>query len=216
MIKPFHILFGSACLFPLGCQESTETSNSTSLSADRVSEQSNEPNPCSLDFPWLANPEMAPLAAELTHNSGVEFSRLEGVENARNAFQCFMIAAEMGYPYSMNAIGTSYLMGKNGARVNNSQAFHWLREAAFLDHPYSQTLLAAMYFNGDGTEQNMYAAYFWAELARANGDPQAQEIRDKAERRLTQQDIEEIQDTLFDWQPNQMNIIPHPRAEQGH
>ena len=63
----------------------------------------------------------------------------------------------------------------------------------------AQALLGAMYTLGLGVPVDQVIAYMWANLASAQGDETAQQIREGAEQRMTREQIAEAQRLSREW-----------------
>lgn len=68
----------------------------------------------------------------------------------------------------------SYSYGENGFEINYQKAYEWCSIAANLGNSSAQTLLAELYFYGNGVEQDLYKASAYYELAAFKSHPHAQ------------------------------------------
>jgi len=82
--------------------------------------------------------------------------------------------AEKGDVAAQFALGLSYATGD--AKQDYTEAARWFTSAADGGDVRAQSILAAYYLDGRGVPKDIGKAYFWAILARANGD-QAGETR---------------------------------------
>jgi TPR repeat protein len=60
-----------------------------------------------------------------------------------------------------------------------------------------------MYANGEGVPKNITEAYFWFNLAAAQGDDDAEKNRDILAKRMTREQIADAQQRSAAWEPKQ-------------
>ena len=65
----------------------------------------------------------------------------------------------------------------------------------------AQYRLGVMYFNGEGVPKNDAEAYFWWNLAAAQGNENAKTNRDIVEKKMTREQIAEAQRRSAAWKP---------------
>ena len=63
----------------------------------------------------------------------------------------------------------------------------------------AQHNLGDMYYNGEGVPEDYVLAYMWYNLAAAQGNETAQSNKDRAERRMTPEQIAEAQRLSTEW-----------------
>ena len=75
-------------------------------------------------------------------------------------------------------------------RRDDAEAVRWFRLAADQGHAIAQFNLGVMYANGDGVLKDSVLAHMWANIATANGQETATEMRDVVERDMTRAEID--------------------------
>lgn len=77
--------------------------------------------------------------------------------NEEKAFECYVKAAEMGYPDAYYNVAAAYLDGK-GVERDFDKAFEWFQKAADSGDAYAKLKLAECYKRGAGCERDYAAA----------------------------------------------------------
>jgi TPR repeat protein len=77
----------------------------------------------------------------------------------------------------------------------------WYRRAAEQGVAAAQHNLAELYANGEGVPKNDAEAYFWWNLAAAQGHEKAKTNRDIIEKDMTREQIAEAQRRSAAWKP---------------
>jgi hypothetical protein len=108
------------------------------------------------------------------------------------------VLAEQGYAAAQYTLGVMYADGF-GVPEDDVEAVRWYRLAAEQGNAIAQNHLGFMYDNGDGVPQNFMLAYMWYNLAAAQGNEAAQSNKDRAESRMTTEQIAEAQRLTREW-----------------
>ena len=139
-------------------------------------------------------------AAEQGHpdaqnNLGVMYDEGVGVsEDDREAAAWYRRAAEQGLAYAQSNLGYMYDDGV-GVSEDDREAAAWYRRAAEQGLVYAQFRLGVMYDEGEGAlPEDDVLAYVWLNLAAAQGDYRAMEIRDRLRSRMTEDDVAEAEE----------------------
>ena len=99
------------------------------------------------------------------------------------------LAAEQGHTYSQFRLGQMYASGSEGVLKDATEAVRWYRLAAEQGHSEAQHKLGFMYASGAGVLKDTVLGHMWLNIAGANGDEDARELRDTLERDMTLADI---------------------------
>ena len=91
-----------------------------------------------------------------------------------------------------------YVLG-NGVTQDYKEGVKWYRKAAEQNEEVAQLNLGEMYFQGRGVTQDYVQAHMWFNISAANGDKNARELRDNAEKRMTATDISKAQKLAREW-----------------
>jgi len=70
-------------------------------------------------------------------------------------------------------VGSGYLSGSNGLPQDLQKAHYYIRKSAAQDHALASFVLAGLYAEGTGVNQNLDEANIWALKAQALGYPDA-------------------------------------------
>ena len=109
--------------------------------------------------------EKAAKLKERIENARIDQWMEDAEKDPAESFRKMQGAANAGNVYAMSNLVVMYGDGK-GVAKDMGQAFRWTRQAALAAHvPAYYALLAELYANGDGTEQNYEAAAYWARKA---------------------------------------------------
>ena len=114
------------------------------------------------------------------------------------AVRWYRLAAEQGLAEAQYNLGVYYANGR-GVPEDDVEAARWFRLAAEQGNAIAQNHLGFMYDNGDGVPQNFMLAYMWYNLAAAQGNEAAQSNKDRAESRMTTEQIAEAQRLTREW-----------------
>ena len=80
-----------------------------------------------------------------------------------------------------------------GVTKNYQQAFKFFQRASIRRHLKAQLSLATLYNKGHGAPQNFVLAHMWANIAAAQGDTEAEELRDAITEKITPEQIAKAQ-----------------------
>ena len=144
------------------------------------------------------------LAAEQGYVSahyylGLMYYNGEGVpKDDVEAVRRHRLAAEQGLMEAQNTLGAMYASGV-GVPEDDAEAVRWWRLAAEQGFASFQFLLGGMYANGEGVPEDDVRAYMWYNLAAAQGNENAQGNKDRAESRMTREQIAEGQRLSTEW-----------------
>jgi TPR repeat protein len=127
------------------------------------------------------------------HNLGMLYHHGYGVgKNAREAMRFFEEAAEGGLAESQYMLGLHYHAG-DGVRMSPRTALSWFLKAAGQGYAEAQFMAALVMLSGDAADAPMPKhAYVWAEVARRSGYAPAEEVRQFAELKLDDDEIESL------------------------
>ena len=106
--------------------------------------------------------------------------------------------AEQGYAPAQVQLGYVYARG-DGVPEDDAEAVRWYRLAAEQGYAIAQNNLGFMYREGRGVPEDDVLAYVWYNLAAAQGNETAQSNKDRAERRMTPEQIAEAQRLSTEW-----------------
>ena len=90
-------------------------------------------------------------------------------------------------------IGSFYYEGIGGNPKDYIKAAKWFREAAEQGEAVAQTNMGVMYVNGEGLLKDAVIAYAWLNIAAANGQTEAANMREVLSGRLSSEQIAEAQ-----------------------
>ena len=74
-----------------------------------------------------------------------------------------------------------------------------LKPLAELGHAGAQNYLGMMYYLGQADAQDYVLAHMWTNIAVANGEPEAENLRDEVARRLTPDQIAKAERMAQEW-----------------
>lgn len=101
-------------------------------------------------------------------------------------------SAELSILMGFHSRGVALDLGRDGP-ADRAEAARWYRKAAVLGFPLAQYRLGRHYESGRGLPKDYVLAYFWYNLAAAEGDKLAAEDRDLLAQRMTRGEIREAQ-----------------------
>lgn len=120
----------------------------------------------------------------------------EGVpQNYAEAIRLYRLAAVQGNPQHQFILGLRYDLVEPAALQNKSEAARWYKRSAAQGYVSSQFLLGNLYAKGEGVPQSNRNAYLWYS-AGAHRDEEAANARDMMARRLTYNQISEVQSKI--------------------
>ncbi len=95
--------------------------------------------------------------------------------------------------FALSSLGYLYENGY-GVPQDYRTAVGWYRRAAELGDSYAQAALGRMLYDGLGVQKDLVEAYEWLDLAAAQDEPGAAELRDKIGAVLTPEQIEDAEE----------------------
>ena len=119
---------------------------------------------------FRAAAEQGDAAAQF--NLGAMCENGQGVtQDYKKALKWYRLAAEQGYALAQNNLGVIHHYGL-GVKTNYKEALRLYRLAA-PQVAQSQYSLGAMYYQGQGVNQDIVIAYMWFYVAAKNGNPRS-------------------------------------------
>ena len=79
--------------------------------------------------------------------------------------------------------------GLRGVPENDAEAVKWYRKAAEQGNASAQFNLGVMHADGEGVLKDFVLAHMWSNIAGANGNANARELRDSLERDMTRAEV---------------------------
>jgi TPR repeat protein len=135
--------------------------------------------------------------AAAQNNLGVCYRDGTGVtKDLKQAVQWFRSGAEQGLAAAQNNLGVRYYKGE-GVMTNFTEAVNWYRKASEQRLPDAFVNLGICYVDGSGVPRDMIKAYIYFEVAAAQGDTYAPQIRQFLEKQMTPREIAEGQRRSF-------------------
>jgi TPR repeat protein len=132
-------------------------------------------------------------------NLGSAYGNGAGVpKDAIKAVEWYRKAAEQGFANAQNNLGYAYANGE-GVSKDDVKAFKWYLKAATQGLAVAQLNLGRAYTQGKN--KDWVSAYAWFNLAAAQGDTDAQTVRDIVEKILTDNQRMEGQRLASNWKP---------------
>jgi uncharacterized protein len=107
-------------------------------------------------------------------------------------------AADNGYAAAQTALGGAYLFGQ-GVAKNEAEAVKWWRRAAGQGDGMAQALLGTVYASGTGVARDVVQADMWDTLAAMQGNDAAGKERERLEKLMTTQQIDEASRLAREW-----------------
>ncbi|MET5400322.1 J domain-containing protein [Klebsiella oxytoca] len=112
-------------------------------------------------------------------------------QNMPEAIRWLTCASRHHYVDAFNLLGSIYLGGHGGVPVDYSQSLFWYEKAAKRGHTSAQNLVAFMYANGVGTEENAIIAWAWILISGGN-DPRIKQ--EQIRRKMSGRDLAEAEE----------------------
>ena len=88
-----------------------------------------------------------------------------------------------------------------GEMQDYQEAVRWYRLAAEQGNSLALLRLGLMYYQGQGVSQDYMKAYMWLDLAEKTGEKFDVDLRDTLAKRLTPEQIAEVQQLVREWEP---------------
>jgi uncharacterized protein len=124
---------------------------------------------------------------------GLMYERGEGLpQSPSEAVRFFKLAAAQGLHYAQYNLARLYKRGE-GVRQDYVEAIRLWKLAAKQGHSGSQKNLAMIYASGDGTKQDFIKAHMWANLAAADKDEEATNLRETLAKKMSADQIAKAQ-----------------------
>lgn len=147
--------------------------------------------------------EFRPLAeqgdATAQYNLGGMYASGDGVpQNDAEAVTWYRKAAEQGDATAQNNLGVMYDNGQ-GVPQDYAKTAQWYRRAAEQGDASAQFKLGLMYYKGTGVTRNPVMVYVVSNLAAAQEDKKAREVRDIIAKTLSREQIAEGQRMASEW-----------------
>mgnify|MGYP006425779583 CR=1 FL=1 len=161
-----------------------------------------------LDFPRLADDSdlSAIRRAALQGDAGASFALGvmyaggHGVpQDYKEALKWYRRSAHQRHADALYYLSKIYAKGQ-GVAQDYDQAITLCRQAGEQGHTDAQTNLGVMYAKGLGVLQNYVQAYKWFNLAVAKGSSNAKKMRNTAENKMTQDQIDEAKELARVWE----------------
>ena len=116
--------------------------------------------------PWIANPNSRSLSQSAEAASRNDFYVTSDIKQLKKA-------AVQGDAAAQYSLGVHYAVG-DLVPQDYRQALEWFRQSAEQGHIRARGKMAALFWAGRGTPKDYAKAYFWALLAQAGGDKDAE------------------------------------------
>ena len=166
---------------------------------------------------YLKAGEQGHVGAQFTLGFIYENGR-SGSKDCVEAVKWYRKAAERGHVMSQLKLGSIFKRGAENVSTNYSEAFKWLCRAANQGVETAQREVGLMYSSGQGVSKDELEAVVYLTLA-ANTDSGAAKAREELEKKLTQEQISEVQSRLIRIRANikpEIDGIPErPSAPSG-
>jgi uncharacterized protein len=132
---------------------------------------------------------------------GAMYIKGKGVPQDHNkAMLWYQIAAMGGNVQAQIELGKIYEEGKL-APQNYNQAFKWYHASAETGNPTGQLNLGIMYYKGVGVPQDYELAYKWFIISSLQENQEAKKYALLAEKKISPQQKEKIQEIARNWEP---------------
>lgn len=95
------------------------------------------------------------------------------------ALEHFQQAANLGFAPAMYELAVAYYQGTPPVKQNAALAAQWWRRAAYIGHVDSQYAFSLLHLSGSGVQKNSGIAFALANVAAAQGHPDAIKVRDQ-------------------------------------
>ena len=119
-------------------------------------------------------------------------------QTVAGGFEGIKQRAERGDADAQYALGLHYAIG-DPVRLDQVEAARWFAAAAEQGYVRAQSTMATHYWTGTGVPKGARQAYFWALLARANGDETGKVLVPELEGAMTQSEILDVRQQANDW-----------------
>jgi hypothetical protein len=138
---------------------------------------------------------------KFTQSADKEDQQLSADATDPQSLRELLSAAGGGDSSAQLLLGALYGVGATDPPVerNIAESMKWYRRAAEQGVAAAQHNLAELYANGEGVPKNDAEAYFWWNLAAAQGHEKAKTSRDIVEKKMTREQIAEAQRRSAAW-----------------
>ena len=150
---------------------------------------------------WLPLAEQGHTYAQ--YNLGVVYANGQGVpQDYKEAVRWYRLSAEQGFAHAQTNLGLMYSNG-TGVPQNHKEAVRWYRLSAEQGDASAQKNLGVMYAKGTGVLQDYALAHMWFNLSgsQENKGIAFNRNRDKVEKKMSPQQMEEAQEMARNWKP---------------
>ncbi|WP_180189967.1 tetratricopeptide repeat protein [Acinetobacter sp. YH01009] len=96
------------------------------------------------------------------------------IKDGNSALYWYSKAANQGDSEAMNAIGVIHHIGRNGVKMNTTEAMRWYQKAFKNGDSFAPKNIGDMYFNGDGVPRDYTKAKHWYIEAAKKGNRAAE------------------------------------------
>ena len=139
--------------------------------------------------PWISAPNPVSQSAEAASRNDIYVT--SDIKQLKKA-------AADGDGAAQYTLGVHYAVGDLG-RQDYRQAMEWFRKAADRGNVRARGKIAALYWAGRGTPKDYSKAYYWALLAQAGGDKDADVFIADCAPRLSHSQIVSQQQQAEEW-----------------
>ena len=112
-------------------------------------------------------------------------------QNLELAAPLFSSAAQAGYADAEYMLGEYYRSGLGGLKKDGAVALAWFLRASRKGHSGAQLMASSIYLSGEGWRTEPRKALIWGELARGNGETQANAIVTRASKGMSPEKLQE-------------------------
>ena len=112
-------------------------------------------------------------------------------QNLELAAPLFSSAAQVGYADAEYMLGEYYRSGLGGLKKDGAVALAWFLRASRKGHSGAQLMASSIYLSGEGWRTEPRKALIWGELARGNGETQANAIVTRASKGMSPEKLQE-------------------------
>ena len=169
------------------------------------------PPPAAAPVKQMDEAEKLPQEA-MEYNTGLMYYKGRGVEQSfTEAAKWFRLSAQKGYAQALYTLGYMYSRG-SGVPQSMAQAFKHFSLAAEQGYGPAQFAVGYMYAKGQSVKEDKLLAHMWLNLAAATGLEEAESLRDRIAKLMTEEELSKAQQMAVEWSPSPPIGIP---AESG-
>jgi len=122
------------------------------------------------------------------------------LQDYEEAARLYRLGAEKGYMVAQSNLAAMYYKDR-GVRQDVREAFRLETLAAEQNFGLAQRMLGIMYMDGTGIPQDYVQAHKWLNLSTAQCDKEAGTLRDELAKKMTLDQIAEVQKLAREWTP---------------